>query len=89
MQRGFEVTGYDTRAAQLEALRSPQMKLELLLKDLQLMLEEGQRLSVPLPLTGTAQQRYADAAEAGAGAQDLAVVIRQFERLAGLTPAPR
>jgi L-threonate 2-dehydrogenase len=63
----------------------PPMKLELFLKDLRLMLEEGQRLSVPLPLTRTAQQLYAAAAEAGAGAQDLAVVITQLERMAGLT----
>jgi len=67
----------------------PQMKLELFLKDLRLMLEEGQRLSVPLPLTRTAQQLYAAAAAAGAGAQDLAVVITQLERLAGLTRAPQ
>lgn len=66
----------------------PQMKLELFLKDLRLMLEEGQRLRVPLPLTSTAQQLYAAAAEAGAGAQDLAVVITQLERMAGLTQAP-
>jgi 3-hydroxyisobutyrate dehydrogenase-like beta-hydroxyacid dehydrogenase len=67
----------------------PQMKLELFLKDLWLMLEEGQRLRVPLPLTSTAQQLYAAAAEAGAGAQDLAVVMTQLERLAGLTRPPR
>jgi 3-hydroxyisobutyrate dehydrogenase-like beta-hydroxyacid dehydrogenase len=66
----------------------PQMKLDLFLKDLRLMLEEGQRLNVPLPLTTTAQQLYAAAAEAGAGAQDLAVVITQLERMAGLTRAP-
>jgi 2-hydroxy-3-oxopropionate reductase len=64
----------------------PQMKLDLFLKDLRLMLKEGQRLSVPLPLTSTAQQLYAAASEAGAGAEDLAVVITQLERLAGLTP---
>jgi 3-hydroxyisobutyrate dehydrogenase-like beta-hydroxyacid dehydrogenase len=66
----------------------PQMRLDLFLKDLRLMLEEGQQLSVPLPLTATAQQLYAAAAEAGAGAGDLAVVITQLERLAGLTRAP-
>jgi 3-hydroxyisobutyrate dehydrogenase-like beta-hydroxyacid dehydrogenase len=65
----------------------PQMKLDLFLKDLRLMLEEGQRLRVPLPLTSTAQQLYAAAAEAGAGAQDLAVVITQLERMAGLSQA--
>lgn len=67
----------------------PQMKLDLFLKDLRLMLDEGQRLLVPLPLTGTAQQLYAAAAEAGAGAQDLAAVITELERRAGLTRAPR
>jgi 3-hydroxyisobutyrate dehydrogenase-like beta-hydroxyacid dehydrogenase len=66
----------------------PQMKLDLFLKDLRLMLEEGQRLSVPLPLTSVAQQLYAAAAEAGAGAEDLAVVIMQLERMAGLTRTP-
>jgi 3-hydroxyisobutyrate dehydrogenase-like beta-hydroxyacid dehydrogenase len=66
----------------------PQMKLDLFLKDLRLMLEEGQRLSVPLPLTSAAQQLYTAAAEAGAGAEDLAVVITHLERMAGLTQAP-
>ncbi|MBI2555517.1 MAG: NAD-binding protein [Candidatus Rokubacteria bacterium] len=61
------------------------MKLDLFLKDLRLMLDEGQRLGVPLPLTSTAQQLYAAAAAAGAGSQDLAVVITTLERLADLT----
>jgi 3-hydroxyisobutyrate dehydrogenase-like beta-hydroxyacid dehydrogenase len=64
----------------------PQMKLDLFLKDLRLMLEEGQRLSVPLPLTSTAQHLYTAAANAGAGAHDLAVVIKQLAQMAGLTP---
>jgi 3-hydroxyisobutyrate dehydrogenase-like beta-hydroxyacid dehydrogenase len=63
----------------------PQMKLDLFLKDLRLMLEEGQRLSVPLPLTSTAQHLYTAAANTGAGAQDLAVVITQLAHMAGLT----
>jgi 3-hydroxyisobutyrate dehydrogenase-like beta-hydroxyacid dehydrogenase len=67
----------------------PQMKLDLFLKDLRLMLEEGQRLAVPLPLTSTAQELYAAAAAAGAGSEDLAVVMRRLEQLAGLSPSPR
>ena len=63
----------------------PQMKLDLFLKDLRLMLEEGRRLEVPLPLTSTAQELYAAAAAAGAGPQDLAIVIKRFEQLAGLS----
>ena len=65
----------------------PQMKLDLFLKDLRLMLQEGQHLAVPLPLTSTAQELYAAAAAAGAGGQDLAVVMKRFEQLAGLSPA--
>ncbi len=63
----------------------PQMKLDLFLKDLRLILEEGQHLGVPLPLTSTAQQLYTAGGAAGAGSQDLAVVITTLERLAGLT----
>ncbi len=62
----------------------PQMRLDLFLKDLRLILEEGQRLSVSLPLTSTAQQLYTAAGAAGAGLQDLAAVITTMERLAGL-----
>jgi 3-hydroxyisobutyrate dehydrogenase-like beta-hydroxyacid dehydrogenase len=65
----------------------PQMKLDLFLKDLWLMLEEGQHLGVPLPLTSTAQELYAAAAAAGAGGQDLAVVMQRYEQLAGLSPS--
>jgi len=67
----------------------PQMKLDLFLKDLRLMLDEGQRLGVPLPLTSTAQQLYTAAGAAGAGAQDLAAVITTLQRLAGLTHPPQ
>ena len=63
----------------------PQMKLELFLKDLRLILEEGRRLEVPLPLTTTAQRLFAAAGDAGAGAQDLAVVMTTLKHLAGLT----
>ncbi len=62
----------------------PQMKLDLFLKDLRLILEEGQRLRVSLPLTSTAQQLYTAAGAAGAGHLDVAVVMTTLERLAGL-----
>ena len=63
----------------------PQMKLDIFLKDIRLMLEEGHRLEVPLPLTSTAQQLYTAASEAGEGSQDLAAVMKTLKRLAGLT----
>jgi 3-hydroxyisobutyrate dehydrogenase-like beta-hydroxyacid dehydrogenase len=63
----------------------PQMKLDIFLKDIRLMIEEGQRLEVPLPLTSTAQKLYIAASDTGAGSQDLAVVMKTLKRLAGLT----
>jgi len=65
----------------------PQMKLDLFLKDFRLMLEEAQRLGVPLPLTSLTQQLCTATAAAGRGAQDLAALITTLERMAGLGPA--
>ncbi len=66
----------------------PQMKLELFLKDLRLMMEEAERLGVVLPLTGAARELFTAAGEDGAalgvGEEDLAVVHAYLERLAGL-----
>lgn len=61
-----------------------QMKLELFLKDFTLMLKEGQRLGVPLPLTSMAQQLALATASSGRGHEDLASVITTLERLAGI-----
>ena len=65
----------------------PQMKLDLFLKDFRLMLEEGQRLGVPLPLTSLTQQLCLATASAGRGGEDLAALITTLERMAGLGPA--
>ncbi|HEY6367984.1 MAG TPA: NAD(P)-dependent oxidoreductase [Candidatus Binatia bacterium] len=61
-----------------------QMKIDLFLKDFKLMLEEGLRLGVPLPLTSVTQQLTAATATAGRGDEDLAAIVTTFERLAGL-----
>lgn len=66
----------------------PQMKLALFLKDLRLMLEEGQRLGVPLPLTSLVQQICTATAAAGRGGEDLACLVTTFERLAGIDRTP-
>ncbi len=60
----------------------PQMKLDLFMKDLHLMLDEGRQLHVPLPLTEAAEQLYAAAAGAGRGSEDLASVMTALEALA-------
>jgi hypothetical protein len=60
------------------------MKLDLFLKDLRLMLEEGQRLGVALPLTSLTQQLCTATVAAGRGGDDLAAVISTLRRMAGL-----
>ena len=65
----------------------PQMKLDLFMKDLRLMLNEGQRLNVPLPLTEVAERLYAAANDAGRGSEDLACVMTTLEALANQTQA--
>ena len=62
----------------------PQMKVELFLKDFRLMLEEGQRLGVALPLTSLAQQLCTATVAAGRGGEDLAVLITTLEWMAGI-----
>ncbi len=62
----------------------PQMKLDLFLKDFRLMLDEGQRLGVPLPLTSLTQQLCTATVAAGRGGEDLAVLITTLEKMAGL-----
>ena len=61
-----------------------QMKVDLFLKDFKLMLEEGQRLGVPLPLTSVTQQLATATAAAGRGEEDLAAIVTTLELLAGL-----
>ena len=61
-----------------------QMKVDLFLKDFKLILEEGLRLGVPLPLTSIAQQLASATAAAGRGKEDLAALITTLEQLAGL-----
>jgi 3-hydroxyisobutyrate dehydrogenase-like beta-hydroxyacid dehydrogenase len=62
----------------------PQMKIDLFLKDFKLMLEEGRRLGVPLPLTSVTQQLVTATAAAGQGEKDLAAVLMTLEKLGGL-----
>jgi 3-hydroxyisobutyrate dehydrogenase-like beta-hydroxyacid dehydrogenase len=61
-----------------------QMKIDLFLKDFKLMLDEGFRLGVPLPLTSVTQQLATATAVAGRGEEDLAAIVTTFELLAGL-----
>ncbi len=60
-----------------------QMKIDLFLKDFKLMLEEGRRLGVALPLTCVTQQLAVATAAAGHGEEDLAAIVTTLETLAG------
>jgi 3-hydroxyisobutyrate dehydrogenase-like beta-hydroxyacid dehydrogenase len=62
----------------------PQMKIDLFLKDFKLMLAEGLRLGVPLPLTSLTQQLCSATAAAGRGGEDLAAMIATLESMAGV-----
>jgi 3-hydroxyisobutyrate dehydrogenase-like beta-hydroxyacid dehydrogenase len=62
----------------------PQMKVELFVKDFKLMLEEGVRLGVPLPLTSLAQQLCLATTAAGHGGEDLAALVTTLEAMAGI-----
>lgn len=62
----------------------PHIRLDLFLKDFGLMLAEGARLGVPLPLTSVAHQLCMATSAAGHGHEDLAAVITTLEYLAGI-----
>ena len=62
----------------------PHIRLDLYLKDFALMLDEGKRLGVPMPLTSVAHQLCTATSAAGRGDEDLAVVITTLEYLAGM-----
>ena len=78
----------DSRGVQMVEHRfDPHIRLDLFLKDFRLMLAEGERLGVPLPLTSVAQQLTTAASSAGHGDEDLTAVITVLESLAGISRA--
>jgi 3-hydroxyisobutyrate dehydrogenase len=56
------------------------MKLDLFMKDLQLIREAASVLGASVPLTDVAEQLYAAAQAAGHGGEDLAVVVTALAR---------
>ena len=57
-------------------------------KDIGLMLETGQELNVPLPLTGLTQQLFQAALAKGYADEDMCSTIKVLEELAGVEVAP-
>jgi 3-hydroxyisobutyrate dehydrogenase-like beta-hydroxyacid dehydrogenase len=64
---------------------SPQMKLDLFMKDLHLIQEAAASVGAPLPLTDVAERLYAAAMDAGHAGEDLSVVITAMESTRGGT----
>jgi len=70
----------------VEGRFDPLMKIDLFLKDIGLMLEAGEEHHVPLPLTRAMHELFIAALTGGQAKDDLAGVIRLYERMAGIEP---
>ena len=64
-----------------------QMKIEMFLKDVSLILENGQQLKMPLPLAAALQQMFTAAYNEGRGPQEMAAVIEAYRRAGGVPEA--
>lgn len=60
---------------------APQARLAQHLKDVQLMLADGERVSAPLPLTETHRKILEDAVAMGLGELDNSAIIRAFDKV--------
>jgi 3-hydroxyisobutyrate dehydrogenase len=63
---------------------TPHSALEIFVKDLGIVLDEGHRLRFPLPLSAAAHQLFLMGSAAGFGGDDDASVVRVFEQIAGV-----
>jgi 3-hydroxyisobutyrate dehydrogenase-like beta-hydroxyacid dehydrogenase len=61
-----------------------QMKIEMFLKDISLILENGQQLKMPLPLAAAMQQMFMAAYNDGRGLQEMAAVIEAYRHIGGV-----
>jgi 3-hydroxyisobutyrate dehydrogenase/2-hydroxy-3-oxopropionate reductase len=68
---------------------SPQFSVKWMDKDIGLMLESGQELKVPLPLTGLTRQMFQAAIAQGHGEEDICSTIKVLESIAGVEVKPR
>lgn len=66
---------------------TPLSAVEIFVKDLGIVLDEGRGHRFPLPLAAAAHQQFLAAAAAGFGREDDAAVVKVYERLAGISVA--
>ena len=69
----------------LEADYTPRSAVNIFVKDLGIVLEEGKRNQFPLPLSAAAHQQYLSAAGMGLGGEDDAAVVKVYQKLTGIT----
>lgn len=66
---------------------TPHSALDIFVKDLGIVLAEGQSLRFPLPVAAAAHQQFLLGSAAGLGREDDSAVVKIFERLAGVSVA--
>ena len=79
------VQSTDPRVIEVIARRfEPQFSLKWMVKDLELMLDSGRELGVPLPTTALVHELFGASVVMGHGEEDFASAITLLETLAGL-----
>ena len=69
----------------LESDYTPRSAIDIFVKDLGIVLEEGKRNQFPLPLSAAAHQQYIGAAGMGLGGEDDAAIIKVYQKMSGIT----
>ena len=64
---------------------SPKSAVDIFIKDLGIVLAQGERLDFDLPISQTAFQRFKEAQDMGMGREDDASVIKVYQRDSGIT----
>ncbi|MEQ8228360.1 MAG: NAD(P)-dependent oxidoreductase [Rhodospirillales bacterium] len=64
---------------------SPKSAVDIFIKDLGIVLAQGERLDFDLPISQTAFQRFKEAKDMGLGREDDASVIKVYQRDSGIT----
>ena len=68
----------------LERNFAPRFFVELMLKDIKLILKSSEDLGVPLPTIEVAQRLFSEAVKSGFGREDYSAVVKVVEQLAGV-----
>jgi putative dehydrogenase len=69
----------------LESDYTPRSAIDIFVKDLGIVLEEGKRNQFPLPLSAAAHQLYIGAAGMGFGGEDDAAIIKVYQKMSCIT----